>query len=1138
MKQKKPDNNVFLSVGFFCFFLIMVLICIPSVSGVGSRMTVGDTILKTDNLRNLTGADGTGISIGVISDGVTHIADAQASGDLPATVTVLSNARKGDEGTAMLEIIHDIAPNASLFFHDFGGNEDGFIVAIDALVASGVQIIVDDVGWQSDPFYQDGVVATHIRELLKQYPYLIYLSSAGNSGNLHYQGEFVKGPDGYHLFGDSSGIGVEIQPGGFITAILEWDDPWGGSKNDYDLALIDKDSNTKISMSERNQTGSEDPHERMDYRNSGNKTVNAEIRVSAKEGAEPKNIELFLYDRPDKTTVHSDLLTPEDSIHGQPAVPEVISVTAVAPSELAVIQDFSSQGEITIDYPASEKRQKPDITGIDTIDVSGAGGFKSPFTGTSAAAPHITGLIALEWSLFPGISTELIKKALFETAQDLGSPGWDNQFGNGLPDAVKMYEYLKANQGNETGVQNVSSVSIQKPGKIYPGTPSVEPTPPAQDENVITGPVIISKPGKYTLGKDIRDSSPVIISIITSGVEINGNGHQIDGVGVRIGMEDPILQTGIMALSPDNERLTGISVKGVTVTGCYTGIDFSNIESGDVNNCRLLYNADGILLNSTGAVTITNNEGVGNSNSGILQTGNSIGSIISENRIIAGLNGISLEGGKKSTISNNTITDNALSGIILTHGSEENSISGNQVSGNKDGGISLYSSIKNTINQNSCKQNNLWGILLHESSGNIITQNILSDNLRGLNLYYADGNVISGNTIEENRATGIFFNPSGNNTVRDNTISSNEDEGIMIGSEVRPNVKNLIYNNIISNKNNFLVQEGAKPNYVWNTEKAEGKNIVGGDITGGNMWGSPSGAGYSQMCTDVNNDGLCDGAYEITSGNIDQFPLRDTAAPKNVTSGTGETVASSESGEIKVPLTADEWVEEGKSLLDRADYEGALDAFKKALGLTPNHYQALRDIALVYTKMEKFPEAVEAIDTAIEKYPESTELWSTKGDIYLNNMGKITEAVYSYDKALNIDPEDVHSLVNKAFALDKNGKREEAYALYMKALEINPQLSDAWYKAGNLLTKDGRFAEALPLYEKAIAIDPASSYSWNNKGYALAQLGDYDKAIEAYNQAITLDPAYSTAWKNLGDAYTKTGKTKEAEEAYSHTQAS
>ncbi|MCB0297111.1 MAG: cell surface protein, partial [Calditrichaeota bacterium] len=98
----------------------------------------GDAIHRADQARSAYGQGGGGIDLGIISDGVDNRASAQASGDLPADgagLTVLSNALGGDEGTAMLEIVHDLAPDAGLFFHDAGTNIIAFQTAIDNLVA-------------------------------------------------------------------------------------------------------------------------------------------------------------------------------------------------------------------------------------------------------------------------------------------------------------------------------------------------------------------------------------------------------------------------------------------------------------------------------------------------------------------------------------------------------------------------------------------------------------------------------------------------------------------------------------------------------------------------------------------------------------------------------------------------------------------------------------------------------------------------------------------------------------------------------------------------------------------------------------------------------------------------------------------
>src|SRR5215204_5753655 len=83
----------------------------------GTVTSQADTTHRAALSRSLASVTGAGLKIGVLSNGVNTLAARQASGDLPATVTVLpGQAGSGDEGTAMLELIYDLAPGAQLFY--------------------------------------------------------------------------------------------------------------------------------------------------------------------------------------------------------------------------------------------------------------------------------------------------------------------------------------------------------------------------------------------------------------------------------------------------------------------------------------------------------------------------------------------------------------------------------------------------------------------------------------------------------------------------------------------------------------------------------------------------------------------------------------------------------------------------------------------------------------------------------------------------------------------------------------------------------------------------------------------------------------------------------------------------------------
>src|SRR5262249_12511897 len=152
----------------------------------------GDAVIKADTFRASTGATGSGVTVGVISDsvnqvdsngdGITGIAESQATGDLPAGVNVLSDGPAGstDEGLARLAIVHDVAPGAGLAFHSANDPQD-FANGITGLAAAGAKVVVDDIGFFDSPFFNDGVVAQAADQVTGNG--VFYASAAGNDGN-------------------------------------------------------------------------------------------------------------------------------------------------------------------------------------------------------------------------------------------------------------------------------------------------------------------------------------------------------------------------------------------------------------------------------------------------------------------------------------------------------------------------------------------------------------------------------------------------------------------------------------------------------------------------------------------------------------------------------------------------------------------------------------------------------------------------------------------------------------------------------------------------------------------------------------------------------------------------------------------
>ena len=136
--------------------------------------------------------NGTGIKVGVLSDSFNNLGGAaadEADGALPpgADIQVLKDLSGGgsDEGRAMMQIIHDIAPGASLAFYTAFDSEQDFANGILALAAAGSKVIVDDVSYFDEPFFQNGVIAQAIQTVEAEG--VTYVTAAGNDGSNAYQ---------------------------------------------------------------------------------------------------------------------------------------------------------------------------------------------------------------------------------------------------------------------------------------------------------------------------------------------------------------------------------------------------------------------------------------------------------------------------------------------------------------------------------------------------------------------------------------------------------------------------------------------------------------------------------------------------------------------------------------------------------------------------------------------------------------------------------------------------------------------------------------------------------------------------------------------------------------------------------------
>ena len=414
----------------------------------------GDTTHQAILARSTFGVNGSGIKIGVLSDSVDNYTNLRTAGDLP-TVTILpgqSGITNTGEGTAMLEIVNDLAPGASLYFATGNGSEAQYAYNILNLWSNGCKIITDDLDYFDEPPFQDGIIAQAVNTVTANG--VLYFSAAMNSGSVDsgtsgtWEGDFVDGGPAtspipetgrVHSF---NGTNYDTCTGGSQGRVdLFWSDPWGASTNDYDLFVLDATGTKVVESSTSVQIGSQNPYESVSGLTNGNRIVIVKFFGASR----------FLHLSTGRG--YLSIGTP-GSTRGHPAALNGFGVAAISqhtayPNAFTggstnPLEAFSSDGLRQVFYNADGSsitpgnysstggtiRQKPDLAAADAVSTD-APGFLS-FSGTSAAAPHAAAIAALLWSYNPSLTASQMRTILTSSALDEDPVGIDRDSGYGI----------------------------------------------------------------------------------------------------------------------------------------------------------------------------------------------------------------------------------------------------------------------------------------------------------------------------------------------------------------------------------------------------------------------------------------------------------------------------------------------------------------------------------------------------------------------------------------------------------------------------------------------------------------------------------------------------------------------------------
>ncbi len=501
----------------------------------------GDRAQRSDFIRGGFNLTGDGVKIGVISDSYdqtniyTTAALDIANGDLPANgVQKLPDSSRfdnpTDEGRAMLQIIHDVAPGADLAFKTGFVDPANFAKSIRELADADCDIIVDDVTWITEPFFTDGAVARSVDSVVSEG--VTYVSAAGNYGPRAYGSSFVDGGNiasigsaeltskyirnsnaRVHSFGTSNQQKITLQPGEYTFA-LHWDEPVisldgnnGGAVTDLDFYIVNNDGSLRFFINSR-EIG-RDPNTWGNIKVGGDLDVETNIVIVNASGSNAVDFKYIFFRGAgvsfDETPTDTASIVGQANAEGAIAVGAVLYLNTPEFGKFPSPASFSSRGGQNVQ---GVNRMKPDIMapngGNTTIELGGVAeidgndGFPN-FSGTSAAAPHAAAAIALLYEarkkyLDEETTPELARNLIAQTALDMGDPGYDPSNGLGFiqPDKAVMT--------------------------------FANPSPIVMDYEVPSGTVVGTQPFEVMINADyITDETMVIFGTDTLSTDISGD---------------------------------------------------------------------------------------------------------------------------------------------------------------------------------------------------------------------------------------------------------------------------------------------------------------------------------------------------------------------------------------------------------------------------------------------------------------------------------------------------------------------------------------------------------------------------------------------------------------------------------------
>ncbi|MGB2925256.1 MAG: tetratricopeptide repeat protein, partial [Limnothrix sp.] len=142
----------------------------------------------------------------------------------------------------------------------------------------------------------------------------------------------------------------------------------------------------------------------------------------------------------------------------------------------------------------------------------------------------------------------------------------------------------------------------------------------------------------------------------------------------------------------------------------------------------------------------------------------------------------------------------------------------------------------------------------------------------------------------------------------------------------------------------------------------------------------------------------------------------------------------------------------------------------------------------------------------------------TKGEDLLT-QGQLDQAIAAYEKAIELQPENVEILNALGNLYQKIENWDKATECFHQAILVSPNNAGLYFNLGNTFLFQKNYAEAEVAYREAIALQPKDAGFLNNLGYSLQQQSKYDEALQIFQHLLSFAPNDVNAHNHLGNIY-------------------